>query len=46
MIVYLIMRYKGEKLEGVEVTKTLEQAGKIREQYLYHQCIIKRKIVR
>jgi hypothetical protein len=46
MIVYVVLKYKGEEVKGVEVTKTLEQAGKIREQQPHYKCVIKRKIVR
>lgn len=44
MIVYVVMKYKGEKLEGLEVYKTLKEAG-IKDDNQY-QYTIKRKVVR
>lgn len=44
MIVYVVMKYKGERLEGLEVYRTLKEAG-IKDDTQY-QYIIKRKVIR
>lgn len=44
MIVYVVIKYKGDKLKGVEVFKTLAEAGI--ENDTEYKYIVKRKIVR
>lgn len=45
MIVYVVLKYKEGHVKGIEVFKTLNEAGKYRDQNTEHQCVIKRKTI-
>lgn len=45
MLVYVLLVRKEKMLVGVEVFKTLEEAGKYREKISDYKCDIKRKVL-